>query len=119
MADFNQMQQVFTNLIINAGQAMREITGGGNLTIKTQQAGGVLHIIFKNDGPGISQEHIRKVFDPFFTTKERGKGTGLGLSICYGIVKEHGGKLTVDSEAGAGATFTVELPLITGDASSA
>lgn len=116
MADFNQMQQVFTNLIMNAGHAMGR--GGGNLTIKTQQAADALRIIFKDDGPGISREHISKVFDPFFTTKERGKGTGLGLSICYGIVMEHGGKLTAASESGAGATFTVELPLIAGNASS-
>ena len=115
MADFNQMQQVFTNLIMNASQAMSEANGGGNLSIKTELADNVLRIAFKDDGPGIPQEHISKVFDPFFTTKERGKGTGLGLSICYGIVNEHGGKLTAASQPGAGATFTVELPLTAGD----
>jgi signal transduction histidine kinase len=118
MADFNQMQQVFTNLIMNAGQAMSEANEGGNLTIKTELVDDVLRIAFKDDGPGIPEEHISKVFDPFFTTKERGKGTGLGLSICYGIVNEHGGKLTAASQSGAGATFTVELPLTAGDAPS-
>jgi signal transduction histidine kinase len=62
-------------------------------------------------GTGIPAEHLSKIFDPFFTTKPLGKGTGLGLSVCLGIVQEHGGMITVRSEAGHGSTFTVTLPV--------
>ena len=84
---------------------------GGTLQIITLQADAKIHIIFKDDGPGILTEHLTKVFTPFFTTKEVGEGTGLGLSICDGIIKRHGGTIYVESEPGEGAKFTVELPL--------
>ena len=64
-----------------------------------------------DQGEGIAPEEIKKIFEPFFTTKELGKGTGLGLSVSYGIVKDHGGEIKVDSEPGKGAIFTVILPL--------
>ena len=74
--------------------------------------GGFVNIIISDTGDGIPHEYIEKIFDPFFTTKEIGKGTGLGLSISYGIIKEHGGEIKVDSEVSKGTTFTVLLPVM-------
>ena len=110
MADPYQLQQVFVNLVTNAYQAMSSSRGRGNLVVETQRGYGVIQITFRDDGPGIAPEHQRRIFDPFFTTKEQ--GTGLGLSISYGIIKEHGGEITVQSAPGAGTTFLIELPII-------
>ncbi len=110
MVDPHQLQQVFVNLVTNAYQAMSSYQSRGKLVVETKRGNGMIQIIFRDDGPGISQEHQRKIFDPFFTTKER--GTGLGLSISYGIIKEHGGEITVQSTSGKGATFLIELPII-------
>ena len=110
-ADPHQLQQVFLNLVINAEQAMTAAHGRGVLSVTTQRVGEALHVVVVDDGPGIPDGLVSKIFDPFFTTKEVGAGTGLGLSVCYGIVKEHGGELLVESEEGKGTTFTVELPL--------
>lgn len=85
--------------------------GGGTLSIRTYEEDGSIYAIFKDNGPGIAEEHLNKIFDPFFTTKEPGKGTGLGLSISYGIIQEHGGQVFVDSKPGCGATFTLKLPI--------
>lgn len=112
MADFQQLQQVFLNIVVNAEQAMTKAHGRGRLLVKTGQAGPMIRTVFADDGPGIPQENLSKIFDPFFTTKEPGKGTGLGLSICSGIVQEHGGHMWVESEEGNGSTFTVEIPLV-------
>ena len=109
MADPHQLQQVFVNLASNASQAMGNHAGRGKLTVATRAVNGAVEIRFQDDGPGISKEHQRKIFDPFFTTKA--DGTGLGLSISYGIVKEHGGEITVQSEIGSGTTFVVRLPI--------
>lgn len=114
MADFHQMQQVFVNLINNAEQAMVETHGKGRLVIRTQKTDGMIQVSFKDNGPGISEENMKRVFDPFFTTKEVGKGTGLGLSICYGIVEAHGGRIYARSKLGEGVTFVVELPIVSG-----
>jgi two-component system NtrC family sensor kinase len=111
MADFHQLQQVFVNIINNAEQAMSDDHEQHALRITSRQSGDMIRITFADDGPGISEENIKRVFDPFFTTKEVGKGTGLGLSICYGIVEEHGGRISVESTPGQGATFTVEIPV--------
>ena len=112
--DENQLQQVFMNIIVNAEQAIRSIKKNGTLSIKTEfrptDDNGMVSVSIADNGPGILPEHIDKIFDPFFTTKALGKGTGLGLSISYGIVKEHGGNLRVESEPGAGARFLIELP---------
>ena len=115
LADEHQLQQVFMNIILNAEQAMLEARGRGRLEVRTRWDTDreVVQIFFQDDGPGVSEEYLSKVFDPFFTTKPDGEGTGLGLSISYGIVKEHGGHITVVSQEGSGATFTVELPLDT------
>ncbi len=111
MADPRQLQQVFLNLIVNAEQAMIEAHGKGLLRIRSRREAGNIQILFSDDGPGISNENVRRIFDPFFTTKPVGKGTGLGLSICQGIIAEHGGRIDVESTVGRGCTFVVEIPI--------
>jgi len=115
MADFHQMQQVFVNIITNAEQAMTEAHGRGSLHVRTQIAEETIQITFTDSGPGIPEDNLKRIFDPFFTTKDVGEGTGLGLSICYGIVQEHGGHLYARSRPGQGATFVVEIPVISED----
>jgi PAS domain S-box-containing protein len=112
MADAGQLQQVFLNLIVNAETEMKLARGKGKLLISTEKVDNTIHISFKDDGPGISKENLPKIFDPFFTTREVGEGTGLGLSICYGMMKEHNGRIWAESERGKGATFIVELPIV-------
>lgn len=112
MADFQQMKEVFINIINNAEQAMLEAHGRGRLLVRTNIEGTTIKIVFIDDGPGISEENLEKIFDPFFTTKEVGKGTGLGLSICYGLIQAHGGRIYATSKLGQGATFVVEIPII-------
>ncbi|HID08623.1 TPA: histidine kinase, partial [Candidatus Micrarchaeota archaeon] len=94
----------------NAADAMH---GYGTLTIRTHpsQDGKEVVIEFTDTGEGIPEEVLPRIFDPFFTTKEVGKGTGLGLSMSYGIVKEHGGRIEVETEVGKGTTFRVILPI--------
>ncbi len=108
--DPSLMQQVFMNLIFNAAEAMEN---GGRLTLITRLAGSgdAVEVEFADTGHGVSQENLDRIFEPFFTTKPEGKGTGLGLAICFGIVKEHRGTISVESEKGKGTTFTVRLPL--------
>ena len=104
----NQIQQVLTNLMLNAQHAMEE---GGTLTITTSANGGDHALIEVADtGSGIEKEHLEKIFEPFFTTKEAGKGTGLGLAVSYGIIRDHKGDIKVDSEVGKGTTFKIMLP---------
>jgi CheY-like chemotaxis protein len=107
------MQQVFLNIISNAESAMLEANSKGTLTITTEKRNSTVKISFADDGPGIDEETLNHIFDPFFTTKEVGKGTGLGLSISHGIIQDHGGIIYVNSKSGDGATFIVELPIIT------
>jgi signal transduction histidine kinase len=104
----SQMDQVFLNLLANAGQA---ITGPGRITIVTGVDGGHAVVTIADTGPGIPADVIGRIFDPFFTTKPVGEGTGLGLSISYEIVKKHGGELAAESPAGGGARFTLRIPL--------
>jgi two-component system NtrC family sensor kinase len=102
------LQQVFINLLTNAVHAM---PSGGELLVRAVQGSDRKIVIMVRDtGSGIAEEHLPYIFDPFFTTKEVGKGTGLGLSVSYGIIKKHGGIITVDSSLGKGSTFTVVLP---------
>jgi PAS domain S-box-containing protein len=110
-ADTAQLQQVFLNIILNAEKEMSAAHGRGNLSIKTGKTDYSIQIFITDDGPGIDPENMPKLFTPFFTTRKIGEGTGLGLSICHGIVTRHGGKITVQSKLGAGATFIVELPI--------
>jgi signal transduction histidine kinase len=104
-----QLNQVFMNLLINAGQAIEE---NGKITIRTGQDGDTVWVEVEDTGKGVKPEHLNRIFDPFFTTKPVGKGTGLGLSISFGIVQKHGGRIEVKSEEGHGAVFRVVLPLI-------
>lgn len=108
-ADPDQLQQVFTNIILNAIQAMEG--GGGVLTISTlrNMTKGEVGVRFQDTGHGISPEDLKRLFTPFFTTKEKGKGIGLGLAVCYGIIQRHGGDIKVESELGRGTAFTVWL----------
>ena len=110
LGNANQIEQVLLNLCVNAGDAM-EADGGGTLTVTTDLVDGTARITTTDTGCGIPPEVKRKIFDPFFTTKPVGKGTGLGLSVSYGIVKEHKGEITVESEIGKGTTFTITIPL--------
>jgi signal transduction histidine kinase/ActR/RegA family two-component response regulator len=111
VGDCYQIQQVLLNIINNAHQAMMETQGERSLILRTRTQKGVLRIQITDTGPGISPGRLSRVFEPFFTTKAPGKGTGLGLSLSQGIVKQHGGRITVQSVVGKGATFTVELPV--------
>ena len=108
-ADPDQLQQVCTNLILNAIQAMPE---GGRLTLHTSADNdGWLKIEVKDTGCGISPENMRKLFTPFFTTKREVKGVGLGLAVAYGIIQRHQGRIEVQSKEGEGTTFTIHLPM--------
>jgi signal transduction histidine kinase len=103
--DYARMKQALLNLLINAIDASRE---GDAITITTEASGAVLSISVQDTGRGIAPEDVEKIFKPFYTTKTR--GSGLGLAIVDRIVKEHGGRIEVDSAPERGATFTMELP---------
>ena len=114
------MQQVLTNLVVNAIQAM---PAGGTVLVDIARArtrppaehggaeGEYLCVRVRDQGEGIAAEHLPHVFEPFFTTKDVGEGTGLGLAVAYGIVREHGGFIDVESKLGEGSDFSVYLPL--------
>jgi two-component system NtrC family sensor kinase len=114
MGNPGQLQQVFTNIMINAMHASRP---GSDISVATRfspplgEFHGAIEITIADQGRGISEENLKKIFEPFFTTKGVGKGTGLGLSVSYGIIKEHGGEIRVRSKLGQGTVFTVILPL--------
>ncbi len=113
IADGGQLQQVFLNLIVNAEKEMSLAHDKGRLSIKTEKIDNAIRISFKDNGPGIARENMDKIFNPFFTTREVGEGTGLGLSMCHGIIAEHNGQIYAKSKSGKGATFIVELPIVT------
>lgn len=113
MVDFQQIQEVFLNIVLNAEQAMTEANRGGKLRIKTEETNGCIRISFADNGPGIPTELLDKVFDPFFSLRRERGGTGLGLSVSHGIVTSHGGRIYAKSRPGKGATFFVELPVTT------
>jgi two-component system, NtrC family, sensor kinase len=108
--DKKKMRQVFINLLTNARQA---VGTQGTITVSTGRKSDdrSIHVRVRDTGSGIEAEHQRRIFDPFFTTKPTSQGTGLGLAVSYGIIKNHGGDIWVESTPGQGAVFTVELPI--------
>jgi signal transduction histidine kinase len=104
-----QLQQVFLNLFLNARDAMER---DGALVVKAWEGGSGVEVEVADTGPGIAAEHLTRIYDPFFTTKAGRKGTGLGLSITYGIVRDHGGMIEVESRPGEGAKFRLEFPVL-------
>jgi PAS domain S-box-containing protein len=123
LAEPTQINQVIINLCTNAAQAMTK--NGGILEVSLENVfikedgvkfhpdlkpGGYVQLTFRDSGRGISSKNLERIFEPFFTTQELGKGTGLGLAVVHGIVKDHGGELSVESELGKGTTFKVFFP---------
>jgi len=129
-ADPTQIQQVLMNLAVNARDAM---PGGGRLSVRTGSTeltedaldgarippGAYAYVVVADTGIGMSADVRERLFEPFFTTKEAGKGTGLGMAVVYGIVKQLGGQIRVDSELARGTTFTLYFPLVEGEAAPA
>jgi two-component system NtrC family sensor kinase len=107
-ADLSQLQQVFTNLIVNALQAMPE---EGKLSIETSFDEDHVCLLVQDSGIGMTQKTLKQIFLPFFTTKDINQGTGLGLSVVHGLVKSHGGSIDVQSRIGHGACFRIKFPL--------
>jgi signal transduction histidine kinase len=105
------LQQVFSNMILNACNAMPD---GGSLTVATRATEARVEILFADTGAGIPTEHLSKIFDPFFTTMPVGKGVGLRLSISYSIIQQHQGTIDVVSQVGQGTIFTIRLPVGSG-----
>ena len=107
--DASQVQQIATNLILNAAEAMET----GSVTIRTRhdRANSCVVLEVADTGTGITPENLPRIYDPFFSTKKEGQGTGLGLAVVYGIVNAHGGQIDVETVVGRGTTFTVSLPL--------
>jgi signal transduction histidine kinase len=110
---------VVLNILLNA---IHSITPPGRIEVETRLGkkcieiakrlgGNCVEVVFADTGKGIPEEHLHKIFDPFFSTKAATKGTGLGLAVSYGIIKKHGGEITVESVVGKGTTFTVRLPI--------
>lgn len=108
----HNLQQVFLNIFLNSIQAMPD---GGKLIVKSCVENNLIRIDITDTGTGISKENKEKIFDPFFTTKIVGEGTGLGLSVSYGVIKQHHGEISVDSELGKGCTFSILLPIAKGE----
>ncbi len=106
-----QLQQVFTNIIMNACQAMADHGSGGTLAVRSENKDSSIEITISDTGPGIPANVLDMLFEPFFTTKAEGKGTGLGLSIAYGIIQTHGGDLQARNTPDKGACFSVVLPI--------
>jgi two-component system NtrC family sensor kinase len=111
IADASQLQQALLNLVLNAEQAMRgRARRRLHVGARFDDVAAAVELFVSDTGHGIDSVNLSRVFDPFFTTRDVGEGTGLGLSICYGIIRDHGGQITVDSRLNAGTTFSVLLP---------
>jgi signal transduction histidine kinase len=119
----NRLEQVFINLVMNSRDAMEEKRASeyqtdetSVLRIRSLEKDGRVVVTVSDTGIGMPEHVKERIFEPFFTTKEVGKGTGLGLSISYGIVKDYGGTIEVESEVGLGTTFKLTFPCLPGDA---
>ncbi len=111
VADGGQLQQALLNLLLNAEQAMRgRAVRRLRVGARFNEAAASVELFVSDTGHGIESANLSRIFDPFFTTRDVGEGTGLGLSICYGIVRDHGGQIAVESKVDAGTTFTMVLP---------
>jgi two-component system NtrC family sensor kinase len=111
VADAGQLQQALLNLVLNAEQAMRHRPARRlRVGARHDEAAGAVELFISDTGHGIEEANLSRIFDPFFTTRDVGEGTGLGLSICYGIVRDHGGQILVESKVGVGTTFSLLLP---------
>ena len=111
VADSGQLQQALLNLLLNAEQAMRgRAERRLHVGARLDDAASAVELFVADTGHGIDAKNLTRIFDPFFTTRDVGEGTGLGLSICYGIVRDHGGQIDVESRVGAGTTFRLTLP---------
>ncbi|MBI5029687.1 MAG: GAF domain-containing protein [Chloroflexi bacterium] len=111
-ASSSHLQTVWTNLLLNARDAIGEKKNGTiHITTQLAEDGKFIQILFADDGPGIAEKDLPKIFDPFFTTKPQGRGTGLGLYVSHLIIAHHNGTMQVSSEMGKGATFIVSLPV--------
>jgi len=106
------LTQVFSNILLNAEQAISSVRDKGVVRISLSRAGNNLLVEFADDGPGIPRGVADKIYDPFFTTKRPGGGSGLGLTICLGVIKDHGGRIDLETPEGAGATFRIFIPAI-------
>ncbi|MCF5922246.1 ATP-binding protein, partial [Xanthomonas perforans] len=105
----SELNQVYMNMLLNAGQAIVE---RGTITVTTgRDEAENVWIQFQDSGAGIAPDLLQRIFDPFFTTKPVGSGTGLGLSISYGIINKHHGRIDVESTPGQGASFRITLPI--------
>jgi C4-dicarboxylate-specific signal transduction histidine kinase len=114
MANSIRLEQVCMNLLTNARDALAD-DAQKKIVIRSRIDGGHVRLDFQDSGPGVPPGLEQRIFDPFFTTKQVGAGTGLGLSIAYGIVKDHEGTISLESRPGEGATFRIELPLLSGE----
>lgn len=111
VADGSQLQQALLNLVLNAEQAMRgQRVKRLHVGARYDADAGAVEVFIRDTGHGIDHANLSRIFDPFFTTRDVGEGTGLGLSICYGIVRDHGGQISVESTVNSGTTFSVVLP---------
>ncbi|MFK7733303.1 MAG: sensor histidine kinase [Pseudomonadales bacterium] len=106
-----KLNQVFMNLIVNAVQAVSSIKSDGKVTLRSFVQERFVNVEIGDDGPGIEPALVEKIFEPFFTTKEEGEGTGLGLSLTQGIIREHGGEISVNSQLGIGTKITISIPI--------
>jgi two-component system NtrC family sensor kinase len=109
-ANFDQMLQVVLNLLANAYRAVRQSKGLRKVTVFTRQKGSRTHLGVMDSGPGIDPDIVSRIFDPFFTTHAGDEGSGLGLAVCRKIAESHEGTISVETVAGKGSTFTLDLP---------
>src|SRR5260370_5248082 len=114
-ADAHRLQQALVHLIVNAEHAMRKTPSARRITLSTRSdpERRRIQVEVSATGPGIPQEIQARIFEPFFTTKPSGQGTGLELSLCRGIIAEHAGTIEVQREPARGATFLLDLPVVT------